>query len=134
MASIQTLRERYVGDSIATASPVRLLTMLVDRLCLDLDLADSALASRDLATASQRLVHAQDIIMELRSSLDLEAWDGAPKLAEVYGYLYRRLVHANVAKDAGAVAECRRLIEPLRDAWHEAATRALVAPTMASTA
>ena len=33
----QTLRDRYVGDSIATASPSRLLVMLYDRLLLDLD-------------------------------------------------------------------------------------------------
>ena len=35
-------RDRYVGDSIATASPARLLVMLYDRLVLDLVQADQA--------------------------------------------------------------------------------------------
>lgn len=132
MASLQTLRDRYVSDSIATASPARLLTMLFDRLCLDLEIAQAALAEADLATGSQRLVHAQDIVVELQSSLDTTAWAGAPQLAQLYGYLFKRLIDANVAKDAEIVGECRRLVEPLRATWHEAAAQQAAPPVATS--
>jgi flagellar protein FliS len=134
MASLQTLRDRYVGDSIATASPARLLTMLFDRLCLDLEIAQDALLAGDLATGSQRLVHAQDIVVELQSSLDVAAWAGAAQLAQVYAFLFKRLIDANVAKDADIVGECRRLAEPLRGTWHEAAALQPARPTIATTA
>lgn len=127
MATIQNLRDRYVGDSIATASPARLLTMLLDRLCLDLEIAQAAVIGGDLTTGSQRLVHAQDIVVELQSSLDVSVWAGAAQLAQLYAFLYKRLIDANVAKDPDIVVECRRLAEPLRETWHEAARAAAMA-------
>jgi flagellar protein FliS len=39
----------------------------------------------------------------------------------VYRYLIEQLVHANVHKDAEVVCECRAIVEPLRDAWRQAA-------------
>ena len=134
MASLQTLRDRYLGDSIATASPARLVTMLFDRLCLDLEIAEGALECGDLATASQRLVHAQDITVELQSSLDASAWVGAAQLHQLYAFLFRRLIDANVAKDVGIIDECRRIAEPLRATWHEAAALHQAPQPVATTA
>src|SRR5436305_13785335 len=120
------LRTRYLAESVSTASPGQLLVMLYDRLVVDLTQAEDALRAGDNPTASTRLMHAQDIVSELRGSLDLSAWDGAAGLAQLYGYLFTRLIKANVANDADLVAECRGIVEPLRDAWREAlaATRA----------
>jgi flagellar protein FliS len=115
------MRQRYLADSIATASPAKLLTMLYDRLVLDLSRAEEALRAGDRPTASQLLLHAQDIVMELRMSLRLDVWDGAAPLASIYAYLLTELIGANVGQDADRVADCRRVIEPLRDAWREAA-------------
>jgi flagellar protein FliS len=115
-----SLRTRYLANSVATASPARLLLMLYDRLILDLEHAEEALRAHDRETASGRLHSAQAIIMELRTSLDVDAWDGAPALAALYGYLLTELIGANVRADADRTATCRRLVEPLRDAWHEA--------------
>ena len=114
-------RERYLADSIATASPARLLVMLYDRLVLDLDRAEQALLARDRAAAGRQLLHAQDIVLELRASLQVDAWEGGPGLASLYTFLHTELVRANVAGDAAHVAACRRLVEPLADAWRDAA-------------
>lgn len=115
------LLNKFRRESLATASPAKLLTMLYDRLLLDLDRALAALEAGDAAAANEQLGHAQQIIHELRCSLDVDAWDGAPQLLELYNYLYSELVTANVRRDAGAVATVRGLVEPLRDAWHQAA-------------
>ena len=117
----QSARARYAADSLATASPARLLVMLYDRLVRDLVTAEDAIRSGRLATASEDLLHAQAIVLELRTNLDLAVWDGARGLADLYTYLHGELVTANVRKDADRAAQCRRLVEPLRDAWREAA-------------
>lgn len=119
------LRDRYLQDSINTASPGKLLLMLYDRLVLDLMQAEEALRGDDREQAHEKLTHAQEIVIELHSSLDVEAWSGAPGLASLYTFLLTELIGANVAKDAARVASCRTLVEPLRDAWREAAALAV---------
>jgi flagellar protein FliS len=115
------MRERYLADTISTASPAKLLVMLYDRLVLDLSRAEDALAGGDRTAASTQLMHAQDILLELRTSLDTEAWDGAPGLANLYVFIITELMQANMTSDAARVTSCRILVEPLRDAWREAA-------------
>jgi flagellar protein FliS len=122
--SSPALRDRYLADSVNTASPGKLLVMLYDRLVLDLAQGEEALRAEDRERAADRLTHAQEIILELRTTLDLDAWDGAPGLANLYGFLLTELIGANVRRDADRVAACRGLVEPLRDAWREAAARA----------
>ena len=119
------LRNRYMQDSVQTASPAKLLLMLYDRLILDLGQAEEALRSGEREVAHDKITHAQEIIIELQVSLDVEAWSGAPGLANLYGYLLTELIGANIARDADRVAVCRGFIEPLRDAWREAAAAAV---------
>jgi|SRR5690606_26047872 len=117
------VRSRYVDDAVTTASPARLLTMLYDRLVLDLTRAEQEQRAGDKAAAGTHLMHAQDIVGELASTLDVDAWDGAQQLMSVYTYLLTELVGANVAGDPDRTAACRELVEPLRDAWHQAAAQ-----------
>jgi flagellar protein FliS len=122
--STPALRARYIGDSVSTASPGRLLVMLYERLVLDLAQAEGALRDRDREATNRHLVHAQDIIMELRATLDLTAWEGAGRLANIYTFLLSELMAANVTADAARVTACRALVEPLLDAWRQAALAA----------
>jgi len=118
------IKRRYVGDSVSTASPAKLVTMLYDRLVLDLDTAGAALDGRDLAGANTALIHAQEIVWELAAGLDPTKWNGGPALAALYQFILRELLDANVKKDAAKVASVRDLVDPLRDAWHQAASLA----------
>jgi flagellar protein FliS len=67
-------RNAYLGNSVQTASPARLLVMLCDRLVLDLQRGRDAQAAGVREEANSQLLHAQDILIELRSSLDTKAW------------------------------------------------------------
>lgn len=120
-----TARARYATDAQETASPARLLTMLYDRLVLDLLRAEQAIADGDAAAAGEHLGHAQAIVFELLAALDTSAWAGARKLASLYAFFIRELTTARSNHDPRAVAACRGLVEPLRDAWHEAARASL---------
>ena len=112
---------RYLAETVATATPARLLCLLYDRLVLDIVQGRDALVAADSRAADRHLRHAQDIVLELRTSLRVDQWDGGPRLASIYGWLLKELVLANVNKDADKASECLRLVEPLRDAWHGAA-------------
>lgn len=124
MAGAAAMRSRYASDAVTTASPARLLIMLFDRLLRDLTVSEQSLADRDLAAASAALLHAQAIVSELNTALDATAWDGAAGLSSLYVYVHERLVTANLAKDPSIVLECRDLLQPLRDAWMQAALTA----------
>ncbi|OIQ81326.1 flagellar protein FliS [mine drainage metagenome] len=110
---------RYVSDSVSTASSGRLLVMLYDRLLLDLDRGEQDLRSGH--SGSEHLLHAQEILLELRANLDLNLWPAARGLADIYVFLLHELIGANVGRDPNRVATSRALIEPLRDAWAESA-------------
>lgn len=113
----------YQRNAVLAASPAQLLTMLYDRLLLDLYRAERAQLEERWDEASAQLLHAQDIVTELQRTLDVEVWDGARRLMAIYDYVYRGLVRANIARDPDSTRECADLLEPLRRAWHDAAER-----------
>jgi flagellar protein FliS len=120
-------RSLYNRDSVLSASPAKILTMLYDRLLLDLQRAETAQRSEDWAAASPCLLHAQDIVAELTSSLRPEQWDGGPGLLALYGYVTQAMIAANTGRDIEKTRECIRLLEPLRTAWHDAALKVSLA-------
>lgn len=113
-------RAQFLRESVLAASPGRLVVMLYDRLALDLERAGAASAAGDRSGAAQHAGHAQDVLAELMSSLDLEAWDGAPQLFALYTHLLTETMAATIALDPERFATCRAHIAELRDAWHGA--------------
>ena len=121
VSQTKAIKNRYVADAVETVTPAQLVTMLYDKLVRDLAEAEQALAAGDVTVSHGRLVHAQEIVLELHSSLDTSRWEAAAGLADLYVFLVKELMAANVAKDRKRVAKCRQQVEPLRDAWHRAA-------------
>ncbi|WP_448614119.1 flagellar export chaperone FliS [Modestobacter sp. URMC 112] len=126
--SAASLRARYLGDSIATASPHQLLVMLYDRLALDLERGHAAMAAGDREKAGQQLQHAQEVVLELQASLRVDMWEGGPRLAALYAWLLSELIRANLRGDLRRIDDCRKIVEPLRDAWREAAASLAASP------
>lgn len=122
-SNLAAARSLYNRDSVLSASPARLLVMLYDRLLLDLARAETAQLGEDWPLASAQLLHAQEIVSELASSLRPEVWDGGPGLLAVYTYVLTGMAQANMHRDVVKTRECITLLEPLRLAWHEAALK-----------
>lgn len=122
MTTLQSnARSAYTGNTVATASPAKLLVMLFDRLVLDTERGLRALMAGDRAESHRQLVHAQAIVSHLQGTLDTEGWTGGHELMALYDYLQRRLVQANVRKDQRAGREVVALSRHLRDTWTRAA-------------
>jgi flagellar protein FliS len=117
----QAQRSQYNRDAVLSATPVRLLTMLYDRLLLDLGRAEAAHQAEHWPVAAENLLHAQAIVAELTTSLNVDAWDGGEGLLALYNYVSTALINANIHRDVEGVRECITLLEPLRQTWHEAA-------------
>ncbi len=115
-----SLRNRYVNDSITTASPAQLVAMLFDRLVLDLQRAAAAQRSRQREQAHLELTHAQDIITVLANNLEPSAGQIATNLGALYTFLHAELVQANVKNDPERTEWVLSEVEPLRDAWRQA--------------
>jgi flagellar protein FliS len=111
----------YGRDAILTASPARLLTMLYDRLVLDLRRAEAAQGEERWTAATEQLLHAQAIVTELMGSLDTSVWDGGQDLLALYVYVHEALVAANVHRDIARTHEVLELVVPLQETWREAA-------------
>lgn len=121
-----TARAAYVGNSVTTASPARLLVMLVERLVLDVERGLRAQLEADWPEAHRQLLHAQDIVSELEASLDVDLMPGGSELAALYDYLRRQLVDANVRRSAGTTRRALVIARHLCDTWRQAAMAAAV--------
>ncbi|TFC52112.1 flagellar export chaperone FliS [Cryobacterium sp. TmT2-59] len=121
MGGAAARRAQFNRDAILSATPVRLLTMLYDRLLLDLNRAEAAQVVENWQIASDNLQHAQAIVSELMSSLKVDAWEGGEGLFAIYTYVSNALMSANIHRDVDRTRESIALLDPLRQTWHEAA-------------
>jgi flagellar protein FliS len=104
-----------------TAAPADLVLMLYDGLLRNLARGERAIGEGRHGEANNALIRSQEIVLELIASLDHEA-DGeggalSLRLASVYEYCYRRLVEANLRKQAAPAREVATLVGRVRDAW-----------------
>jgi flagellar protein FliS len=123
---------RYASDATQTVSPARLLTMLYDRLVVDLVAAEEAMRRGDVEATGARLGRAQEILLELHSTLDVEVWPEGESLSRLYVWMVGELMQARLRGLPQRVADCRELVEPLRDAWHQASRTDATVPAGAA--
>lgn len=111
--------DQYKKTSIETLSPGKLLLMLYDGAIRNVRLAREGIGEKDYNKAHNHIIKAQDIVTELMVTLNME-YDIAKQLYSIYDYLYRRMVEANVKKDAAILDEVEVFLTELRDTWQEA--------------
>jgi len=111
--------QQYQYNSIMSASPERLLLMLLEGAIKFVKLARKAIEEKDIEETNLYLTKAQDIIAELNQSLDM-SFDISENLAGIYDFLYRQLVDANIKKDAEALDVVESMLAELKSTWEEA--------------
>ncbi len=108
----------YQRNAIMTATPAELTLMLYDGAIKFCNIGMMAIEKKEIEKANTNLKKAQAIITELRVTLDhkYEVWEDFER---VYDYIYRKLVEANIHKDAEALEEALKRIREMRDTWKE---------------
>lgn len=108
------------------ASPHRLVQMLMQGGLDRLAQAKGAIARKDIAQQGILLSKAIDIIGGLREGLDLENHaDSLAELDNLYTYMSRRLVEANLKTDTAIIDEVARLLITVKEGWDAIADQQL---------
>ena len=96
---------QYNNSKILTASPAELTLMLYDGAIKFCNIAELAIDEKDVQKAHTNIIKTQKIIEYLRQTLDMK-YPVAKDFENIYVYLDRRLVQANVKKDKEILEEC----------------------------
>jgi flagellar protein FliS len=115
---------QYRQIAVTTANSEKLLLMLFDGLVIDLKQAKQAIERHDPATAHTYLMKGQNIITELMATLRMQ-YEISANLYQLYDYLRRRLIEANIRKDSVIVEEILGIVTGLRATWATAAGQVL---------
>lgn len=108
----------YQDSKILTASPAELTLMLYEGAIKFCNIAMMAIEKNNYEKANLNIKKAERIIIEFRAALEFK-YPVANHFDLVYDYIYRRLIDANVSKDAGILEEALGYIREMRDTWKE---------------
>ena len=118
---MRTELRQYTNHTAQTAGPGQLVVMLYDGFLRFAAQAKAAFERDDLGEAGNRLTRAQNIVTELRVTLDMTQGQIAERLAAIYDYVGERLTEARLRRDAAQIDEAVRCMADLRGAWAEIA-------------
>jgi flagellar protein FliS len=107
-----------VHGGVANADPHGLVMMLMDACAERLATACGCIERREIARKAKLLHSCVTLIAELRGSLNrAEGGPLAENLSNLYDYMIRQLLKANVETDAGPAQEVLGLLNDIRSAW-----------------
>ena len=116
--AIEEYTQLALRTDIETASPHRLILLLLDGALDKLRAARTAMARNNIAAKGSNITWAMSIIDGLRASLNHERGGKiAANLDALYDYMTRTLVSANLHNDDLKFAEVERLLGEIRAGW-----------------
>ena len=109
---------QYNNSKVLTATPAELTLMLYEGAIKFCNVAAIAMEQKNIQKAHDNIVKTQKIVEYLRQTLDMK-YPVAKDFEDIYVYLEKRLVQANVKKDHGILDECLEHLREIRDTWKE---------------
>ena len=118
--------QKYLAQQVMSASPTKLVAMLLDRAVMLLHEAIEAIEAGDIQRRWRANSKATEIIAELWQALDKErGGEIAENLNRLYGFMTMHLVMVDAENSAQAARDVINLLEPLRRSWRELADNEL---------
>lgn len=111
--------QAYKQQSVMTMTPGQMLVAVFDELIKQLNFSRIAFDNNDIAEINRSLQKSQQIINELKSSLNFD-YEISNNLNDIYNFFNRAIMNANVKKDSSQIEEILSMITDLRDAFSEA--------------
>ena len=109
---------QYANNRIMTASPAELTLMLYEGAIKFNNIAIAAIKENDMQKAHINIVKAQNVIQYLQQTLDTK-YEVSKDFDNIYDYLTKRLLEANVNKDVEILEEVNGHLRSVRDTWKE---------------
>ena len=122
--------EKYKNNTVNTATKEELTLMLYDGAVKFCNQALTFMEKKEHTKTNECIIKVQNIVREFQITLD-KSHDIANQLDQLYDYMHRRLVEANLKKDVEILSEVRDHLRSLRDTWKEAMLLAKQEPTVA---
>ncbi len=111
----------YLESRILSADPMELVRLMYQAAVAEVRAARLYLENRDIRSRSNAITKACTILTELVVSLDRKAGgEYAERLADLYGYMMRRLTEANFQQRDEPLAEVLGLLTDLLEGWEGA--------------
>ncbi len=122
----QEIGSTYRETGAAGAGQLETVAMLYDVLLDDLRRAVAAVRSHDIEARTFELQHSLRILEQLQGSLDMEhGGEPASNLDQLYSIVRGKILEAQWKGSEETLRSQIQLLEPVRDAWKEAASRSV---------
>ncbi len=115
----------YLENMVYTANPIRLVIMLYERAILALETALDIMKKgnaslEDTKTKLEELLRANDILVVLDSTLDMEkGGEVAKNLHEIYTALSNDIVKLSLEDDPETLRKMIKVLTDLKESWEE---------------
>lgn len=122
MSQTMTAADQYravgIQHDVATASPHRLIQLLMERFLTKVALAKRHMAAGEVSGKGEAISSAISIVDCLRASLNHEPnAELSGNFDALYDYMARRLLEANLKDDIDATDEVAGLMREIKSAW-----------------
>ena len=118
--SLNAYKKVSVDSQLASASPHKVILMLLNGAIERLIQGRVAMENKDIALKGEKLGKALDIVIHLKSTLSMEdGGDVATNLNELYAYMIRQISLANKDNAPEQINECIDILRELKSAWEQ---------------
>ena len=117
-SGMQEYHRNSIRAEVESASPHRLVQLMMERVLTKLSLARNCMERELVADKGKHIGDAISLVDGLQASLNHKPDAGlAGSFDALYDYMKRRLLEANLKNDAAALDEVGGLMQELKSAW-----------------
>lgn len=110
--------KEYLRNAVQTATPEQLHLMLYDGAIRFATQAKDAIDAGNIEETYNLITRAQKIILEMENGLKPEVDpEITGKMSALYSFVYRKLVDANINRDADCVEDALKILRYQRETW-----------------
>ena len=117
MANGSAVINTYNTIDVLTADPLRLILMMYDGAIRSLKDYKLFYGRGEYDAKARSLNRVQDILSELRASLNMDAGEIARVLSGLYSYFLQELTHGDVNKDLERIDRVIEMLSELKEGW-----------------
>lgn len=119
-AEQSTMSSEDLAEQLLSTPPQQLVAMMYDQVLDSMRQTIEAIEANDIERRWMASTEASELLTQLFLSLDMQrGGEIAENLSQLYRFALWRLSRVDTHNDADAVRDAIKVLEPLRDSWHE---------------